>query len=184
MSTFNIKVTEYGFKRGRIVKPEHYNWDYCVNNQIPYIYIEPGTKYSIIDYDLMPIDDGISFEPETLLSDYMEDYYKDYIRKSNLPENKVYSPINSRLASFRIFKGDQIEAIQFVMSKIEEFVNNHGIVRPEFKEYFRHQNEPKSKRRELTEFNLTKHEEIPIEEFENDFEDFKSELLKKYPKNQ
>lgn len=62
MKTFDIKIKEYGIKIAKTIRPLHYKWDYCVENKIPYIIVCPKIKYSEIEYDLMTIDDGISFE--------------------------------------------------------------------------------------------------------------------------
>ena len=83
MSTFNIKVTEYGIERGRKIQPEHYDWDYCVENKIPYIIVHPKIKYSVVEYNLMPIDNGVTFENERILADFWLEFYDNYVIEAN-----------------------------------------------------------------------------------------------------
>lgn len=152
MSTFNIKVTEYGIKRNNKVQPEHYTWDYCVKKRIPYITVKPKIKYSAIDYDLITIDDGISFENESILADFWSKYYDNYIINARLPKDKIKGTIGARVGWFNVRREDEVEIVSLIMSKIEEYVNLYGIINPETKAYYEQSKESQQIARERGEY--------------------------------
>lgn len=136
MSTFNIKVTEYGIKRNNKVQPEHYTWDYCVENKIPYIIVHPKIKYSLVEYEIMTIDNGLTFENERILADFWVEYYDNYVTEAKLPNDKIKYIGGARNAQFNIRRDDEDKIISLIMSKIEEYVNLYGIIKPETKAYY------------------------------------------------
>jgi hypothetical protein len=153
MGDFNIKVTEYGImKKNNEIYPEHYNWDYCVKKKIPYIIVNPQIKYSDIEYDLLPVDDGISFKKEDMLSDFFKNFYDKYITESNLPKNGIKLIGGNRTMLFEIFKKDQNNIIAIVMLKLEEYINKYGIIDPEIKEYYKYTREANKKNKKREEF--------------------------------
>ena len=137
MSNYDIKVTEYGIERGNKIYPSHYNWDYCVENKIPYIIIRPKIKYSNIDYDLFTVDTGLSFPENNKLIYYWWNIYEDYIKEVSFPKERIPLRIIGEVTNnFNVFKVDQERMVQRLMKEIESFVNKFALFDFERKTYY------------------------------------------------
>lgn len=144
MKNLNIKVSEYGIKNGKSISPPYYSWDYCVQKKIPYIIIKPKRKYSIIDYDLLTIDKGISFQQGYSIINYWWEQYERYISESLLPTNQVPLRILGVVTDhFIVFKKDQERMARLLMKELEYYINKFGIIDPERKRYFESSEENK-----------------------------------------
>ena len=137
MGDFNIRVTEYGIKKGGNVIPSYYTWDYCIEKKIPYIIISPKIKYSKIDYDLLTVDTGLSFPEEYSLVSHCWNIYEEYINKNSFPKNKIPLRIIASVTdNIVVFKKDQERMVNLLMKEIEVFVNSYSIMDPERKSYY------------------------------------------------
>jgi len=137
MKIFNIKVTEYGIKKGEKVYPSHYTWDYCTQKRIPYIMIREKIKYSNIDYDLFTVDNGLLFKEGFSIIEHWWKIYEIYVNSSSLPKEKIPRRIiGSVTDNFTIFKKDQESMVNILMKEIEKFVNDYGIIDAKRKMYY------------------------------------------------
>ena len=138
MGHYNIRVTEYGIKKknGKIF-PEHYDWDYCLKKKIPYIIVTPKIKYSLIDYDLFTVDNGLAFPENKKIIDYWWDIYEKYVEEVSFPKEKIpLRTIGEVTDYFTVFKKDQEVMVEKLMKEIEYFVNEYAILDIERKEYY------------------------------------------------
>ena len=127
MKTFNIKVTEYGIKKGDKVFPSHYTWQYCIHQRIPYIIIRPQIKYSNIDYDLLTIDNGIAFKKGYNFIEHWWKVYDDYVFTSSFPKSRIPRRLIGNITdNFTVFRKDQEAMVNKLLKEIEEFVNKYG----------------------------------------------------------
>lgn len=138
MGQFNITVTEYGIKRkNREIYPRYYDWDYCVKNKIPYIIVEPKIKYSIIDYDLFTVDNGLAFPEKNKLIDYWWNIYEEYMNEVSFPKNKIPLRIIGEVTDACIvYKIDQDRIVKRLMKEIECFVNEYAVLDDERKKHY------------------------------------------------
>ena len=137
MKTFNLKVTEYGIKKGEKVFPSHYTWDYCTQKKIPYIIIHPKIKYSNIEYDLLTVDNGLAFIKGYSLIEYWWKIYEDYVDTSLFPKDKIpLRIIGSVYDNFTVFKKDQEKMANILLKELENFVNEYGVINIERKKYY------------------------------------------------
>jgi hypothetical protein len=137
MKKFNIKVTEFGIKKGESIHPSHYTLDYCTQKKIPYIIVRPKTKYSNIDYDLITVDNGLAFKKGYSIIDHWWEIYEDYVSSSSFPRNKIPLRIIGVVTdNFTVFKKDQEIIVNMLLKEIEKFVNEYGVIDPKRKKYF------------------------------------------------
>ncbi|MFZ4582666.1 MAG: hypothetical protein ACOYM7_08440 [Paludibacter sp.] len=137
MKAFNIKVTEYGLKKGETVYPSHYTWDYCIQKRIPYIIIRPKIRYSNIDYDLLTINKGLAFKNGISLIDHWWKLYEEYVNRTSFPRNRIPLRIIGVITdNFTVFKKDQETMVNILMKEIEKFVNDNGIIDVKRKRYY------------------------------------------------
>jgi hypothetical protein len=137
MKAFDIKVIEYGIKKGEKVIPSHYTWDYCTQKSIPYIIIRPKIRYSNIDYDLLTVDNGLAFKKGFSLIDHWWKIYEDYVNTSSFPRNRIPLRIIGVVTdNFTVFKKDQEYIVNILLKEIERFVNEYGVIDVKRKKYF------------------------------------------------
>ena len=137
MNTFNIKVSEYGIKIGENIFPSYYTWNYCNKKKIPYIIIRQKIKYSNIDYDLFTVDNGLAFKRGKSIIKYLWKIYQQYVVSASFPIDKMpLRIIGSVTDNFTVFKKDQEKMVNILMSEIEKYVNENGIINIKRKKYF------------------------------------------------
>ena len=89
----------------RTTDSSHKHWEYCCTHKIPQILIiNSGTKYWVIDYDLLPINKSASFTTSDF-QEYLEPLYNLYCKYSKFKANK--SSFGN--FSFRVYKKDAID---------------------------------------------------------------------------
>lgn len=135
----NIKITkttEHAIEKNHKTTPKYYDFNYCISKGIPFIKASPKIKYSIIEFDLFPINSGLILSNGDIFQDYWNEYYDNYIINENFPKEKILFHSGHRTARFRIFKKDQDKILELVKEKIEEFVNKFGVIDPDEKRRF------------------------------------------------
>ena len=137
MNEFNVRVTEYGIKKGDVVFPSYYTWDYCTQKKIPYIIIRPKIKYSNIDYDLFTVDNGLVFIEGKSIIEHWWKIYEGYIDTSSFPENKIPKRILGVVTdNFTVFKKDQEAMVNKLLKEVERFINEYGEIDLDRKKYY------------------------------------------------
>jgi hypothetical protein len=137
MKAFNIKVTEYGIAKGDKVVPPYYTWDYCTEKRIPHIIIRPKIKYSNIDYDLFTVDNGLLFKEGYSIIDHWWKIYEEYVDTASFPKERIPLRIIGTVTdNFTVFKKDQEIMVKRLLTEIEKFVNEYGIIDLKRKKYY------------------------------------------------
>jgi hypothetical protein len=134
----NFTVNEYGIKKKNgLVYPEHYSWEYCMEKKIPYILIHPKIKYTRIEYDLFPVDNGLGFPKQNKLIDYWWGIYEKYMEDVSFPESKIPMRIIGEVTDFFIvYKTDQFRIVESLMKEIEYFTNKYAVLDFKRKKYY------------------------------------------------
>jgi hypothetical protein len=129
------KCIRYAVENNKGFLPEEYNWNYCIENQIPYILVHPKIKYASIEYDLLSVNAGLRFPDEHRFHEKWLAFYDQYASDSNLPDTQ-YSFIGGTLSGiFIIWKKDIPEVIKELISLLDKFVIDFGMIDPVLKEY-------------------------------------------------
>lgn len=81
-------LVKFIYAKNRTTDSSHEHWEYCCNNKIPRILIiNSGTKYWVIDYDLLPVNKSASFTTSDC-EEYLIPLYDLYCKYSKQPLNK------------------------------------------------------------------------------------------------
>lgn len=97
---------------------KHFN--YCKQNNIPYVKISPKYKYSVIEYDLITLKDEILNQKDALdnLLESLKEIYKKYASDKKLPDKKYSFLAGNSSGCMTVFKDDQKELAELVYQSI------------------------------------------------------------------
>jgi hypothetical protein len=131
----NKKLILYAIQKGKGYTPKDYNWNYCIEHNIPYIIIHPKIKFASIEYDLLPVDFGLTFPADHNFHNRWLIYYDKYRINTHLPDTQ-YSFIGGPISGiFTIWKKDSANVVSELISLIDTQVKEFGLIDPVQKEH-------------------------------------------------
>ena len=117
--------------------PKEYTYNYCIENDIPYVLINFKSELAYISFDMISIDYGLTFPDSHQFSETWSNYVEKYHMEKEIPPDKPYYVGGERNGGFYVWKKDYKEIVEELIKQIDAHVKKYGtidLVRREYHE--------------------------------------------------
>jgi len=108
--------------------PKEYNYNYCIENDIPFILVSFKSELAYVSFDMISIDYGLTFPDNHQFSEIWSNYVENYHLENRIPPDKPYYVGGERNGGFYIWKKDYEEIVRELIKQIAGHVKKYGTI--------------------------------------------------------